>query len=437
MEIESIPLKATPNAFHFDEAKKIVISQFECFKGSIWNLTDFNFDDLPLGVHLAETLLQQFKTAEFEQNLDTVSYAVGLIARYLWWKDYLSTNPVKYVIASHSCYEFALPQLAGMKLGIDSYFWHDNYLFYSNKVLPLPLGNHAWLESLEEAWKALSLQEKARYIDLANAELELRVSGSRVGTLQNDPRFIREVVEVDTTAISSETNNPVIVLYCHAFSDAPCVLPQREFRNLCSPLVSTRRLLDLLKDMPVDVFVKTHPAPFPQDDIALTAMVSEYSNVSRLPNHLTPADLKKMGVNAVISGWGSVCLEGPFIGLQVLTYSDFSLLSDIETQPKLDLDDRESFTRTLNTVLNRKTNDVQREKIAEIYAISNFGSSHDLTCSKLAELPREGLEGRYAPFAYKYWAESFNSEDFEKTVAALEKFIENKECIFSRFSVRG
>ena len=84
---------------------------------------------MPLGVHLAETLLQQFKAAEFEQNIDTVSYAVGLIARYLWWKDYLSSNPVKYIIASHACYEFALPQLAGMKIGVDCYFWHDNYLF--------------------------------------------------------------------------------------------------------------------------------------------------------------------------------------------------------------------------------------------------------------------------------------------------------------------
>ena len=265
MGISRDAIKANPSYEHYQNAKELVLSQFNFFQGSIWNLTDFKFDGIPFGVHLAETLLQQFQAAEFEQNIDTVAYAVGLISRYFWWKDYLAENPVKYIIASHLCYEFAIPQLAGLSNGIDSYVWNDSYLYRSNDFLPLPMTSENWTKDIKCAWETLSEIQKASYLDLAQTELSARVEGIRVGALRIDPRFVRSSQNSEPDLTIKKTRVPNVILYCHAFSDAPCTLPKAEFRNLCSPAVSTRKIFEFCKNLPVNLFVKTHPSNFSQD----------------------------------------------------------------------------------------------------------------------------------------------------------------------------
>jgi hypothetical protein len=453
MGIESSPVKASPNAAQIEDAKTAVLSQFECFKGPIWNLTDFQIDDLPLGVHLVETILQQFKSAELMQDLNTTAYAVGLIARYFWWKNFLSSSLVVYIIASHNCYEFAFPQIAGMKTGIGSYTWHDTYLLYSNDYFPLPLSayltsyqatsistslkNQNWYLQIERAWQKLSIKEKKSYLSQAHVELEARARGERAGSLKNDPRFVIEARGDSEKLRLSDSQIPNVVLYCHAFSDAPCSLPKKEFQSLCSPLVSTRRILELSKDLPINLFVKTHPKPFPQDDDELTRLLDQHTDVVRLPSNLSPNELREIGIDLIITGWGSICYEAPYAGIPTVAYTEFYPIKMLDFLPTFNLDDPESFVRALNRAIAEGITAEMKRHILEVYSIGNLGSFADLTCSKLNELPREGSSGRYSPHAYVQWAETFSESKFRKTVDALGKFFEKREMVFSLYSIEG
>ncbi len=436
MGIEEKIVKATPSVEHIEKAKLVVIDQITLFQGKIWNLTDLEYDGLPIGVHLVETLLQQFQSAEFHQNIDTVAYSVGLIARYLWWKDWLVNEQVKYIVASHVCYEFVLPQLAGLTKGVASYVWHDNFLFYSNDMLPLPLISHAWNVSARKLWQSLDLSDQKRLVTHARQELTQRTLGQRVGLLKNDPRFIKADHQTARDEFQKSQKKRVIV-YLHAFSDAPCTLPKASHGSLCSPLVATRKLLKLLGTTDLEVFIKTHPKPFEQDELAINKLLAENPSVTRLPSHLSPMDIKNLGADLIISGWGSICLEASFIGIKVIAYSNFSEFLQSGEIKIINLDDEKNSLLEIKKALGLGSSNVSIDDLVEKYAILNYCSQADLTCANTAILDREGVSGRYSPYAYRYWVENIDRGSFTAIARSLSNYFTDRGSIFSQITVPG
>jgi hypothetical protein len=437
MGIEEEILKATPSQEHFEKAKSVVIENLKYFQGEIWNLTDFEYDGIPMGVHLVETLLQQFKSAEFNQNINTTAYSVGLLARYLWWREWLPDNKVKYIIASHLCYEFAFPQLAGMARGIESYVWSQNTVYRGASFLPLPLGNDTWVEESLEQLMGLSSVAKSRYLELAHSDLKRRSEGERVGSLLNDPRFSKKAAKINSENFSFKTNGlPNLILYCHAFSDAPCTLPKATAGFLCSPLVTTRRILELCKSLQVNLYVKTHPSPFLQDDNALEAMLAQFENVVRVPSHLTPLEMKTLGADLVITGWGSIAYEAPYIGIPVIAYADVYPARGLGFIPVFDPKETNQLQVAIDRAMLTEL-ESHKDAIAELYTAINIGGTINLTSSKLEELPREGDAGLYSLHAYKYWSETFEIEHHMTLVEAIVEFFARKKRLLSRLDLEN
>jgi hypothetical protein len=231
---------------------------------------------------------------------------------------------------------------------------------------------------------------------------------------------------------------PNIVLYCHAFSDAPCTLPRSKFHNLCSPLVSTRKIFELCRELPVNLYVKTHPSTFSQDEASLNALLDEYPEISRLPSELAPFDLHELGIDVIITGWGNICFEAGFLGIPTIAYTPFYQVAELGLVPTFDIEDRGSFARVLRSALSGiERNEFQKVRISEGYAMVNLGGFVDLTASGVTSLPREGPEGRYALFAYKHWADTFIEKDFICLVESLGEYLEQRLGVFSRFLVRA
>lgn len=434
MGIDGNILKPSPTPHHFQMAKKTIIENMDFFRGNIWTLTDFELDNFPMGVHFVESMLQKFNSAEFEQDSTTVAYCMSLIARYFWWKEYLSSNPIKYIFSSHFCYEFVLPQLAGMRIGIDCYHWCDTMLRRSDRFLPLESGNDAYVGDLYQDWSNLSALKKKSYLDLAHDELQRRSFGERVGVLKKDPRFVSKESERNFPEDLAGNEKANIIIYCHAFSDAPCTLPKKYHNNLCSPLISTRRLLELCNELPLNVFVKTHPQPFPQDDLALNNLLNIFKNVTRLPSDVTLQEISNFGKVIIITGYGSVSYEARYLGLPVIAYTSFAPVSNLLTIPVFDLNDEFSFHSTLIEVLSSEVLDLDRDYVAKIYSIINLGLQQDLTSSNLSDLPHQGDRGQYSLYGYKHWADTFNLDQFNNISSALDHFFGKKAGVFSRFA---
>jgi hypothetical protein len=433
MGAEQIVIKAESSK-HFEQAKAEVIKQLDFFKGPIWNLTDFVYDGIPLGVHLVEMLIGHKQVVNFEQDQSTVLYCIQTLSRYLWWKSYLSEINIEYVFASHYCYDFALPQLAALKIGIRAYCFSEASLRNSATLLPLPMKSH-WAVDIEQRWQALNPSLKTKLVSEARIDLSNRVQGGLVMSQVLDSRAADTPDNGESWKSHLRKNGKRnIVVFCHAFSDAPCTLPKSEYGNISSPWLSTRQIIAISIKLGVNLYIKSHPRPMPQDDFALHQILRDNQEVLRLPNHLSIADLDPGDVDLIITGWGTVSYEATFKGLPVAAYTNFTPIRELATVPTLDLEDENSLLKVLDIFKSRNDHsNIEKERVVETYAKLVIGPIVDLTCSDLPSLPTLGDKARYSVYAYEHWCNTFDQAKHSSLNKRMSAFFEEGGSTLTSF----
>jgi hypothetical protein len=434
MGIDSHVIKPDHGSY-IAKAKSIVISEFHFFQGSIWNLTDFKYEELPLGVYLVEIILGERSVAYCQQSLETIKIAINSLAKYLWWRNYLAENQIQAVLGTHLCYEFALPHLAAFKNGVVSYTFSETTFNRSYNYLPLPILANSWTLDIQKQWEEMPVGKREEYLARADRELQARVTGKRVGSLQKDPRFLKNI-ETKMKPINFKSNGlPNVVVYVHAFSDAPCCLPKSEFGYLCSPYTATEKVINTLSALPINLYVKSHPDPFPHDASALSVLIDRHDSVVRLENDLTPEDMKNSNVDLIVTGWGSICYEAAYCEIPVVAYSNLYPVKQLGEVPVIDLNNENKIKEVCMSLLLNKRTEYNKKKIIETYAKFNMAVLTDLTCSDLGRLDaHEGETKRYSINAYQYWMETFDRDSFELTCNALVKYLHSSETVFTAFN---
>ena len=429
-------VKAEPSALHIEEARCAVVEDFHFFNGEIWNLTDFVYDELPLGVHLVETLIQQFSRANFIQSIDTVRYAIGLISIYNWWRDFFKTNAVGAIIASHYCYEFSLPLLAGSKRELDLFSWTHCNLIRINSLLPLPSLNANLIlpDSARKHWgKSPNTASRKCYILRGKEELESRTRGVLLKGFDNDPRVMSSERCVSEYKIDKSDDRICLAIWSHAFSDAPNTMPKDKFGFLCNPLLSVRRLLEIFPESDFNVYVKTHPNPLEQDDAELNVLLKSFKDAKRLPNYLSVAQAREAGVDCIISGWGTVCFEARYLNIPVLTYTDFLGLAKMGIVDLIDINKTIITRQIVLDAIQRQLAGANIDLLVEQYVIHKYGWAIDLTCSGIEVLSRNSNDGLYTLNAFNHWADNFDLDRYYQMLPRVSEFFKSSEVVLSPF----
>lgn len=429
MGVEEEIVKASPNSEQINRAKSIVVENFTYFSGSIRRLSDFYFDGYPLGVHLAESILQQLRVVDVEQTEASLLQSVSLIARYLWWKEYIEANDVGMLLGSHPCYEFSLPLLAGLRGGARAYLFSNNYLFDATTQLPLPLASFSPFREVKDLWNRLQPSRKTAYMQDAQLELAKRVRGQKTGSLLQDVRVGGERTHKIPMEIANPNNWPVVTIYCHAFSDAPCLLPPARFSYLASPFISTTALLETLSVCPVITLIKTHPSNFYHDELALEQLLSQFPKVLRVPSSATVEAVKDLGTDVIVTGWGSITNEASYLGIPVLSYADFHKIATPLPIQRFTLGDPDSFMSALALAISSPPIPTQA---VEIYAATEMGLCYDLTCSR--GNPRdESVWAEEPQNTYDVWADTFEREKFQRTLNLIIDYFKERRRVLSEF----
>jgi hypothetical protein len=429
-------LKATPTHVEIHEAKSIVLENIRLFSGDLVNLSDLSIDGLPIGVHLVETILQTSQAASLEQNDATLLYAIKLIAIYLWWKSYIKSHNIVFVLSSHLCYEFAIPQLAAISCGVSSLAWSWRFLWKSNLLLPLPLiAWHKTTESVLSDWHKLPESDKVSFLKLAEQELFSRAEGKVVGVLEDDPRVVSRNLRQHDDLVSqlSKSARLKVVFFVHAFSDAPCVFPTSSYQELTNPLLQTEQIFENIANSEIDLYIKTHPLTFSQDEQALQALLAKYPNVKRLPSDMTLSDIKASGFRLVITGYGSVTPEAAFLSLSVINYASFShyrLFSNICKVSKIS-----ELKKDIFECLERDYNSRAREEAKLAHLMCSVGDFLDLTSSQQLLLNHDD---RFLPAAYDHWYSNFDVKNFSELTSYICEFINDRNAVVaSEFGFRN
>lgn len=166
-------------------------------------------------------------------------------------------------------------------------------------------------------WNSLSDQEKDKGLKFGRAMLESRVRG-------------KESVRLSTSAFSAENNTRILsndskikVLICpHEFCEDQyyCggnLFHDNVFEWLCY-------LGELSNKTDYDWYIKKHPHAEGsyRDNKILESFIRKYPRIKLIPTYVSPYQLKREGLQYVLTVYGTVGCEYPALGIKVITAGD-------------------------------------------------------------------------------------------------------------------
>jgi hypothetical protein len=189
-------------------------------------------------------------------------------------------------------------------------------------------------------------------------------------------------------------------------------------------LQTLHSLFLLTRDIDIHLFVKGHPQPFPRDQVELTNVVGMYPHVRLLPSELSLLQLKELGVDLLITGWGTCAVEGAYLGIPVIAYTRFSsatefgLLKVVPTPDRLSefLQDRASWALCGN-----------KDLAIDAYAATDVMRSVDWCGIDFERLESElGKSGGYQSSFYKYWDDHSTVERETSLRLRIQRYLDSK-----------
>jgi len=139
--------------------------------------------------------------------------------------------------------------------------------------------------------------------------------------------------------------------------------------------------------------------------------------------------LKNLGINFVLTVYGTVASELSFYGIKVISASKNHPHSDFNfsINPK----NQKEYEKILLSLKNNKfkihKNDIYRfHYVKELLSKMHiFFKNHNRYFGNINEKPL-----RFTPLVYKYWLEDFNLERHYKILDNLENFINKEEYLY-------
>lgn len=173
-------------------------------------------------------------------------------------------------------------------------------------------------------WNQLSYTEKKLGLEWAKGKLKERIEGKdeAVNYFGERSPFL---LEPDKNPFLSNSNDEVIIsnkkvkimICAHWFDDDPYMYGSQIFDdNYISWLCHIGELSSDLNQY--DWYLKMHPLHGKRDDDFFDAFLDKYKNIKKLPDNISPIQLKEQGIEWALTVQGSIGEEYPMIGIQVV-----------------------------------------------------------------------------------------------------------------------
>jgi len=292
---------------------KVICHYFWSKVKSRSDLRNFKWNDFQIGEPIYESVLRALSVPTIDV-LDTKqrNYIELCLKSFVIWLDYFKKNNITAVVLSHGIYQYGIICEIAKILDIPVYAAQPTLLYLQkpdNKLIAPDF------ESFPEIFKTLSRKEQEAGKKLAQAQLERRLSGE-VG--------VDNIYQVGSAFNSKNSNIPVLIksdrfkvlIAAHCFFDNPHAyggLPFDDFSDWFETLGV------LSEETDYDWYIKTHPEFLPGNIEVIHKFIKQYPKLRLVPATTSFHKLKKEGLNAVLTAYGTVGHELPLLGLTVVT----------------------------------------------------------------------------------------------------------------------
>ncbi len=337
----------------------------------------------------------------------------------LFWDDYLESKSVKSVVTiDYGNYDSILRDYACSK-GIPVYnihYGHANRLCMGFNQSDN--GICAWYKYYKVFWEELTEKEQEEGIAWAKKELEKRLSGETAYGVKESPFGCQG----NDTVL--DINNKMKVLICpHIFNEETMHSGYQLFGNYLSWL---EHLAELSKHTDYDWYIKMHPAEGVRGRLFFDGYCKRYPWIKKLPDGVSPKQLKSEGIDFAFTVCGSIGHEYPLIGINVINAGNNPHIAfDFNINPKT----KKEFDETVFSLKNlKKTIDI--DEIYKFYCIhflyyNEIG--HDCTSYFFEHNIETGDDRNWGSWQYQIYLDEFSKERHYHIMENVERLISNAD----------
>ncbi len=379
-----------------------------------------------IGIDVYETYLRELSEPTIKLNderLDKmIDRGVGLV---IFWMDFFSKNNVVSVLVSHDCYlEFNvlckisyinkvpvyLPDCTGATYATEPFSVHSNYRSYKERFASLPF------------------EEQIEARKIAKRQLNRRMNGEIGVDMSYSTASAFSVANEDNVSVLRKSDKIKVLICSHCFYDNPHGLGGMLFVDFYEWLCY---LGSIAEQTDYDWYIKIHPDPLPGTLDIVHKLVGIYPRITVIPHATSHKQLVSEGIDYILTAYGTVGIEYPLLGRQVIN-AGFNSRSSFEFNwnPK-DLDEYERWLLNLDSLHL----DINLDDVYECYFMSHYYEKvDDLIFESHRQLLKDlSLKQRRGTEPFGYFIDKFDGRKHMRIISIYQDFITSKKRhLFSR-----
>ena len=333
-----------------------------------------------------------------------------------FWFDYFAKEKVAAICVSHCVYLGAIPARIGVHFGADVFQVNTHSIYRVTAEYP-----HAYTEFVNYKKEFQKLPDEIRVNGLAQARdrLALRFSGE-IGV--DMPYSTKSAYSLDSRPANSasiESKRLKVLVAVHDFFDSP-----HSYGNNFYPdfYIWLNRLNELSLQVDYDWYIKTHPDIQGPGESVLNEFLLQSNDFALIPADTSHHDLIRDGIDCVLTVFGTIAMEYPYLGKTVVNASRANphVAYDFSITPMNKMD----YERTILNLKQFCSNTVNKEAILEYYFMHNI---QRLQCWLFLDEDKlldeiGGYDASNSSKIYSYYLSGQNSRsnaDYERAITAF------------------
>lgn len=386
--------------------------------GDLFYDTYLRQEDLPT-IDLAEPKFKKF----FELS----------VADALFWGHTLNTQAIKAVIASHGCFNYALPLRFALKYGVPAFATGETFLYRLSDERPF---THMEILDYPEIFARLTPETRVRALEEGDRLLEQRFAGKVYPGADISSSSVNSYKPPDILErVLPATDDPKVLIAPHAFSDGPHGRGNALFPDFWEWLEFLGKKSEEGKS---EWYIKNHPDVFRGDRPIIDSFVQRFPRLTLIPDNVTHHQLITEGITAVVTVHGTIGFEYALQGIPVINSSAVNphIRYPFNHHPQ-SVPELEALLDNLETLTRPSPEDKQLAR--EYFALKNFLAERKFIFTGLTMPVRPAAEG-YRPRKHdkeilnglrETLIEGLSEKRREEIMSDIRKFLSSKNYSIS------
>lgn len=355
------------------------------------DLENFRVGGVLVGDLLYDTYLRQ-------ENIPTIDlyepkfrrFFEASLADALFWDDTLNIRATKAVVASHSCFNYALPLRFALKYGVPAFVTGSTFLYRLSDERPF---THMETLDYPEIFARFTPETRNRVLAEGDKLLERRFAGKIYPGSDISSSSVQSYRPAEVSErVLPATDVPKILIAPHAFSDGAHGRGNALFPDFWEWLEFIGQKSG---ETQYEWYIKNHPDVFRGDRPIIDSFVRRFPSLALLPDEVTHHQLITEGITAVVTVHGTIGFEYALQGVPVINASAVNphIRYSFNYHPQ-SVSELEALLDNVESLRRPSLEDKQLAR--EYFAVKNFLSSRKFLLTGLPEPVRPAAEG-YRP----------------------------------------